>query len=122
MNKEKEENVKVYVRSVIRFGKFLNNYKLHFINNEVKRKNGIEYYSNRISLILKEIDELSEEEKQLFYDTLNNFSNYYKQEEIKKLKTLQFGYAKIFKENYMAVDAVLKIKNNKNKENILENN
>ena len=80
------------------------------------------YYGKRISGVLREVDALSEEEKNLFYDILTKLAENYRQEEAKKLKTLQFGYAKICRENYMAVETVLEIKKKqKNKESSLEN-
>lgn len=122
MNKQKEENIKVYVRAALRFGKFFNNYKVYFKDNEPKRRDGERYYGKRISGVLREVDALSEEEKNLFYDILTKLAENYRQEEAKKLKTLQFGYAKICRENYMAVETVLEIKKKqKNKESSLEN-
>lgn len=122
MNKEKEENIKVYIRSVMRLGKFFNNYKIYFVDNEQKRKEGENYYNKRISTVLREVDTLTEEEKHYFYSQLKALQEGYHQEEQKKLKTLQFGYAKICRENYMAIETVLQIrKKQKNTENLLEN-
>lgn len=122
MNKEKEENIKVYIRSVMRLGKFFNNYKIYFADNEQKRKEGENYYNKRISTVLREVDTLTEEEKHYFYSQLKALQEGYHQEEQKKLKTLQFGYAKICRENYMAIETVLQIrKKQKNTENLLEN-
>ena len=122
MNKEKEENIKVFVRSTMRLGKFFNNYKIYFANNEQKRKEGEAYYTKRISAVLREVEALTEEEKHFFYELMTKLADGYRQEEAKKLKTLQFGFAKICRENYMAIETVLEIKKKqKNKENLLEN-
>ena len=120
MNKEKEENIKVYMRSVMRLGKFFNNYKVYFADNEHKRKEGEGYYNKRILNVLREVDALSEEEKHFFYESLSNLEKQFRQEEVQKLKTLQFGYAKICRESYMAIETVLQIKRNQSKEKNIE--
>lgn len=122
MDKQQEENVKIYVRSVMRYGKFFNNYKQYFADNELKRKEGEKYYTKRILSVLREVDALSEQEKNLFYQLLKNAEDYYRVQENKKLRTLQFGYAKICQSNYLAIETVLMIKKNyMNQQNIFEN-
>ena len=120
MNKQKEENIKVYMRSVIRLGKFYNNYKVYFADNIEKRKEGESYYNKRISAVLREVDALSEEEKNFFYESLKKMQEHYMNEETKKLKTLQFGFARLCRENHMAIETVLDIRRNQTKENLFE--
>ena len=120
MDKQKEENVKVYMRSVMRLGKFFNNYKIYFADNEQKRKEGEGYYNKRISAVLREVDALSEEEKHFFYESLKNLEEQFRHEEAKRLKTLQFGYAKICRESYMAIETVFDIKRSQAKEDFFE--
>ena len=43
MDKQKEENVKVYMRSVMRLGKFFNNYKVYFVYLQDLPKKEIEF-------------------------------------------------------------------------------
>ena len=121
MNKQQEENIKVYMRSVMRLGKFFNNYDMYFANNEQKRKDGQNYYNRRISAVLNEVDALTEEEKNYFYEQLKGLEEQFRQEEVTKLKTLQFGYAKICRENYMAIETIFDIrKKQKQTENLFE--
>lgn len=115
MEKSRQEILRCYVNSVIRFANFYNNYEKYFDKNPQKKLEGQKFYVKKIYSVFNEVDQLTEKEKSMFYGILTQIKEESQKEEINKLLTLQFAYAKYYKEKYQAVETVFKLKQIYNK-------
>ena len=70
MEKTKQEIMRTYVNSAIRFADFYNNYAKYFAKNPQKKLQGEKFYGKKIFEIFKQVDMLSETEKNFFYNSL----------------------------------------------------
>lgn len=116
MEKSRQEILRCYVNSVIRFANFYNNYEKYFDKNPQKKLEGQKFYAKKIYSVFNEVETLTEKEKSMFYGILTQKKEESQKEEINKLLTLQFAYAKFYKEKYQAVETVFKLKQIYNKQ------
>lgn len=122
MEKTKQEIMRSYVNSAIRFADFYNNYAKYFAKNPQKKLQGEKFYGKKIFEIFKQVDMLSETEKNFFYNSLVEMQKECQREEVNRLLTLQFSFAKYYKSKYEAIETVFRLKKlYKQKQNEKEN-
>lgn len=122
MEKTKQEIMRSYVNSAIRFADFYNNYAKYFAKNPQKKLQGEKFYGKKIFEIFKQVDMLSENEKNFFYNSLVEIQKECQREEVNRLLTLQFSFAKYYKSKYEAIETVFRLKKlYKQKQNEKEN-
>lgn len=122
MEKTKQEIMRSYVNSAIRFADFYNNYAKYFAKNPQKKLQGEKFYGKKIFEIFKQVDMLSETEKNFFYNSLVEIQKECQREEVNRLLTLQFSFAKYYKSKYEAIETVFRLKKlYKQKQNEKEN-
>ena len=122
MEKTKQEIMRSYVNSAIRFADFYNNYAKYFAKNPQKKLQGEKFYGKKIFEIFKQVDMLSETEKNFFYNSLVEMQKECQKEEVNRLLTLQFSFAKYYKSKYEAIETVFRLKKlYKQKQNEKEN-
>lgn len=122
MEKTKQEIMRSYVNSAIRFADFYNNYAKYFSKNPQKKLQGEKFYGKKIFEIFKQVDMLSETEKNFFYNSLVEMQKECQREEVNRLLTLQFSFAKYYKSKYEAIETVFRLKKlYKQKQNEKEN-
>lgn len=122
MEKTKQEIMRSHVNSAIRFADFYNNYAKYFAKNPQKKLQGEKFYGKKIFEIFKQVDMLSETEKNFFYNSLVEMQKECQREEVNRLLTLQFSFAKYYKSKYEAIETVFRLKKlYKQKQNEQEN-
>lgn len=122
MEKTKSEIMRTYVNSAIRFADFYNNYEKYFAKNPQKKLQGEKFYGKKIFEIFKQVDMLSEKEKNFFYNSLVEMQKECQREEVNRLLSLQFSFAKYYKSKYDAIETVFRLKKlYKQKQNEKEN-